>query len=373
MSEQIKNQSLDEILDDVVKDTSISKSQLKEHTENWVVALMEKGIVVNIDMKRWRANSKINPDEVGLDYKNVEFCKYEDDYMTLGYKKLLPKKVLKEISKIETKSRKNLKDRSIKTVWGYFVPHTSFVEWKKVNDELRQDFFNMAEQISVRWKDISEEVCDDYTKFITSVYSEKISGQQLTETVTSLLSGFKSLIISPDEFKRTFEYETYFSYIPLPSFVKKELLEAEKIDAERHLLESEVEMKEQLQVEFMAKKSKQIDEFLQATAGAIGESTSRIVEEVRIAIGTDGEREVSPVIKKKLLKLIDNIRTFDLYQEKNTVDCLNQLEIDLKREDDTKKKKTFNDIKANVDNFERATQEMISNLVHGVANQLEII
>lgn len=373
MNEQEKDQSLDSILDDVVKGTNISKNQLKERTEDWVVALMEKGIVVNIDIKRWRANSKINPDEVGIDQTNNEFTKYEEKYMTLGYKKLLPKNVLKEIAKIEGKARKNLKDRSIKTVWGYFVPHTSFVEWKNANDEVRKDFFDMAEQISVRWKEIVEEVCEDYSKFVTSIYSEKKSGQELTDEITSLVNNFRSLIIPPEEFKRSFEYETFYSYIPLPAFAKKKLLEAEKVEAERHLLASEVTMQEQLQHEFKEKKSKQIDEFLKATNKAISESTARILEEVRTAIGKDGEREVSQTIRKKLLKLIENVRTLDLYQEDKTVAALNQLEVDLRKDDETQKKKTLNDIKGSVENFERAADEMLSNWVHGVANQLELV
>ena len=370
---ETETKSFDSIVDSVAKDTLIPKSQLKEHAENWIVALMEKGIVVNIDIKRWRANTKINPDEVGIDETNNEFSKYEDNYMTLGYKKLLPKNVLKEISKIETKSRKNLKDRSIKTVWGYFVPHTSFIDWKEANDEIRKDFFDMAEQISVRWKEIVEEVCGDYLKYINSIYINKLSGQELTDTITSLVNNFRSLIISVDDFRRSFEYETYYSYIPLPSFAKKELLEVEKVEAERHLLASEVEMQQQIQKEFKEKKSKQIDEFIQATAGAIGESTSRIMEEVRMAIGKDGDKEVSPIIKKKLLKLIENVRTLDFYQEEKTVSCLNQLEVDLKKTDDTQKKKTLNDIKESVESFERAANEMLSNWVYGAANQLELI
>jgi Ulp1 family protease len=96
------------------------------------------------------------------------------------------------------------------------------------------------------------------------------------------------------------------------------------------------------------------------------------MEEVRIAIGKDGEKEISSSIKKKLLKLIETVRTLDFYQEEKTVSCLNQLEVDLRKEDESKKKKTFNDIKESIDAFEKATDNMLSNWIYGVANQLEL-
>jgi len=367
----VREISLENVIDDVSKTNNIPKDKLKRNVEEWIVALMNKGVVVSLEIKRWRANSKVSPDEVGIDDSKPEYSEYKEKYLTLGNKKLLPKRVLKEIASIENRARKNLEDHSIETVWGRFIPHTSFKEWKDNNDGIRAEFFNKANEIATNWLPLGEEVINDYENFISSNYEDKTKHkEEIEETKRGLVEDLKREMITPEHFVFTFDYEVFFTYIPLPSVIQKDLLEQEKLRLEQEQLTSEAEMNERVREEILKKKSEHIDEFLQATAGAIGESTKRILDEVRIAIGENGEKEVSPSIKKKLLKLIKTVRSLDFFQEDNTVNALNKLEVDL---NSTKEeKKTFNSIKESVDAFEKSAKSMFNEWIYGRINMIEI-
>lgn len=377
MSESEKDQkSRKQIFEEAITATaegnSIPQDKLRSYSEEWVSALMEKGIIVDLKMGHWRANSKINPEEVGIDLKNPEYHDYQNEYLNLGNKKLLPKSVLKRISSIESRARRNLDESAYKTVWGHFVPHTSFASWKNINDQIRIDFFNEAELISGEWEELTKEVCDDYLKFIVSNYKDKIKKEEFDDTVQKLMLEFKQEIISPKRFKESFEYEAYYTFIPIPSLLEKEidLKEADKVRQDRDFQASEAQMNKEVMEETMKKKSEHIDEFIEATAGAIGETVDRVLTDVRGAIGEEGEKEIGTRAKKKLMKLIKTVRSLDFFQEEKTVATLNQLEVDLNKTGE--EKKTFNDIKGSVDAFDNAAKSMLSNWLHGRANLLEI-
>lgn len=368
MQEEDKG-TLEKIIDQISEERGIPRDRLKKNTEDWVSALMEKGVVVSLEIKRWRANSKVEADEIGIDGMRPSFIKYDEEYLNLGTKKLLPKSVLKEISSIESRARKNLKERSLDTPWGHFVPHTSFREWKEQNDVIRIDYFNKANEIASRWEELKEEVCQDYLEFVTSTYKDKIAlateeeKAEINAKISSLRSNFEAEIITAEKFREEFEYDCFYTYIPLPSVLKKDLLEREQI-------ESEAEMNQKIREEMYNNKSRYIEEFIEATAGAITETTERVLQEVRIAIGSDGQKEVNKRTKNKLLKLIKTVRSLDFYQEEKTIAALDRLEVDLNKKG--KEKKTFADIKSALDDFELASKSMMSSWVRDRASLLEV-
>ena len=369
MSENKITTALEEAIDSTSKISNIPKDKLRAHTEDWVSALMEKGVIVSLQISRWRASCKIEPQEVGIDLDNPAYINYQEQYLSLGTKKLLPKRILKEISTVESRARKNLDKHSHETVWGHFVPHTTFAEWKVEDDVIRKAFFEKSEEIATNWDELTKEVVEDYQKFLFSNYQDKIKKEDFEDMANSLITEFKRSIISAEEFVKTFEYDTYFTFIPLPSIVQKDIKEKEKLEQEIELQKSESVMQHTILEETMKKKSEHIDEFIQATAGALSSSTERIISEVRIAIGENGEKEVSKRVKNKLLKLIKTYRSLDFFQEDRILSDLNNLEIDLNKTGEDKK--TFNDIQGNINSLENSAKGMLENWLFGKANNLE--
>lgn len=364
------NESIDSIVESISKANNIPSGKVKKYTEDWVAALMEKGVVVKLEINRWRANSGVNPDEIGVDSNNPNYIQYQQDYLSLGTKKLLPKKILKEISKIEGKARKNLKDHSIKTVWGLFVPHSSFEDWKKKDDEIRKEFFLKAQSIADIWTDLQKEVCENYNKFLLSTIKGKGEDPDYEDKIKVLMSDFKDDIINADDFLKSFEYETFFFYIPLPSILQNDIYKKDQIEAKRKQMKTEVEMNKKIMEATLEKRTKHIDDFYQSISSKLSETTLRIINDVKKAIENDGEKEIGTRDRKRLTKAINTIRSFDIFHEDKVLKALEKLEIDLNKSGD--EKKTLNDIKDSVDSFEVATKGMLHNWLNSKIENSDI-
>src|SRR5690606_22329998 len=103
----------------------IANQPINEKNVDWL-AVMEDGVIVNLHIRRWRAVTRLNMDDLGIPTDQAELS----ELFELGEKKLLPADIVRKLNNIETKARQTILGKyAIKTYWGNFVPVTAFDEW----------------------------------------------------------------------------------------------------------------------------------------------------------------------------------------------------------------------------------------------------
>ena len=132
--------------------------QTKEYKQEWVAALMRRGVIVKVAISRWRATTRLTPEDLGLRFVDEDSFRFNQQYIDLGKQKLLPIEVLQELSLLDRRSRRCLERYTFDTVWGRFLPATAFSQYDEENDQIRQDYMECAKRIGYRYEEIIESV-----------------------------------------------------------------------------------------------------------------------------------------------------------------------------------------------------------------------
>ena len=190
----------------------MSTSEVQSTIEQWATPLMQRGVIVRLEIKRWRGNKRISPEELGIDEKDDSWISFKH-YMSLGTRKLLTRDVESKLSNIDNKSRKNLKDHSFETVWGRFVPCTMFKDWQENDKKINKEYFEVAEEISSSFDKVKDKVIEDYKGYCYKIWKGGAvhgSGwKTYQEYEDYFISKIENEIISASQFKKSFEYKRF--------------------------------------------------------------------------------------------------------------------------------------------------------------------
>ena len=89
-------------------------------TPRWL-SLMQEGVIVRLHIGRWRAKAGLTWTDLGLEL-DQETGSDLKEIISLGYKRLLPKDIIRELDSIDSKARKWLDAKAYRTHWGFFLP-----------------------------------------------------------------------------------------------------------------------------------------------------------------------------------------------------------------------------------------------------------
>jgi hypothetical protein len=231
---------LENAIEEIKNETGLDQDKVGTILQDWATPLMRKGIIVRLSIKRWRAVQNINNGDFGINSNDPEWEQFSNKYLKYGIKYLLPKETLQELSRVENKARRNLKEHSMETPWGDFVPFNSYFEWKEKNEEICKEYFELADRLTNEFPYLIQQVLDEYKKHARHIYNEKKLSISYEDFERQMLDDIMQSIIPANEFRATFVYNTLFFFIPIPSDVQKELLEFEKASLEKEKTENEL-------------------------------------------------------------------------------------------------------------------------------------
>lgn len=221
-----------------------AKEALRVETPDWQT-LMRQGVLVRLHLRRWRARSKVDFQDLGLPEPDAAEREQFDELMTLGAKWLLPAKYLKLLDAIDSGARKHLKKFAYATYWGSFVPVTAYDEWKAGNEGFERRYLAVRDEIFQEWDAIMRELRAGYRAQAVKAYGQlkKLrpsllrlrTGRTLTESefVSRFMTRVSEATPEPEKVRDSFAYEIELSYIPLPSLLEQDLLERERIEGAR--------------------------------------------------------------------------------------------------------------------------------------------
>ncbi|MGB8645423.1 MAG: DUF3150 domain-containing protein [Anaerolineae bacterium] len=220
--------------------------QVKAESVDWK-QIMQNGVLVRLHIRRWRAQTQIQLEDLGLPQpKDDAERQVYDDLMSLGSKKLLPPETMRKLNALDSGARKHLERYSFKTYWGQFVPVGAYEEWKEGNTKYENDYLDLGKEIVAGWESTMDWMVDAYSVAARQGYHRllrlnpkalSLKNRRMTEDefVDAFMSRIRTAIPTKEAVACSFGHETELSYIPLPSQLSADWTEKERIEAEREL------------------------------------------------------------------------------------------------------------------------------------------
>jgi len=273
--EQFEQEGLDSAIKELAEQMGVDSTDIKVKTEFLMSDILKKGVIVELHIGRKRAQQKLDKADIGLDgLSEKEYKEFEAEYLNYGRRRLLPAYYIKKFDNIEARARKYLAEWSYKTLWGYFVPHTTFKKIHEKLQELRDEYMAAKNELMSEYDMVIIEVLNQYEKAARTAYVRKCKFQARTDGdyaqyihnienrvrkenpnlpestiiqiveeslyqevpqwyIDNFLEKIKVEIPTAEEFDEAFYFEYEAFYIPMPSLLaaekqKIELLEEQK-------------------------------------------------------------------------------------------------------------------------------------------------
>lgn len=324
--------------------------------EEWAIALMEKGVIVNISFSGWCGWSSLNPQELGIIASSEEFDGWMRKNMRLGVKRILPNELEREITRIKFKISQNLKNNSYNTSWGSFVPYNCFEDWLTNHEK----YVDLYKKIGSRFADQRDTIIN----YVNTEY--EVLGRNLWKNVygknsdptDSWMHNFLEQMLKkiPDAEKLigSYKVKTTFFKIPLPSVLQEDLAKADKIYQNRNKAEHEhalaLQAKSAIKEHYVKQKKDLIDDFLMSTMKVLNDqiiehcnkilsSLKNFREDGTLASKVSHHDITNSHLKKihSLINLVEKMDIFENVEIRNNMDILRGEVLKFKSQIDTQK------------------------------------
>jgi len=297
---------------------------IKQLRNNWALALMSQGIIVKIALSRWRGIAPLDSTQLGLRFNNNDSINFMKDYVVLGHKNLLPPKIKQEIDHIERKARETLKEYSFNTIWGKFVPFSAFNEWEKKNNEIKEEYIQIAASIHEKYDELIQIIKEEYKKMAKDAWLRLYVNQG--NPTESFIEDYVSRIIlkipSRNDLVASFKYEATYFIIPMQS-----LIEDGTKDVENNI---QINTKKIVSEEYLKRKQELIENFLEVTVIKLRNYISEESRIIATSIKENRENKDVKVVNKKQLnkikKMISRVNILNFYGDREVKTLLSDIE-----------------------------------------------
>lgn len=354
---------------ELCQQTGLPSSKVKAAVYDWATPLMRKGVIIHLQIKRWRAQTSLDASNI---YIETDFLdEFMKEYLSLGRKFLLPKRVINEMNNVENGARANLKNNSFDTPWGHFVPSTMFVQWDLENDKIKNIFYELRDRLTDEFDDLKSETILEYEKYCDHLQSKaKITDpDSIRNFKSNFIDEINNSFISKEDFYGSFKYDYLASYIPLPSMIEEDALAAKKIQGKKELVEIEVEMQKRVLQKAEEKKTQNMESFIEATAGKMRQLIVDVLSDVKTGYYMNKSKPSSESTKKKLLEMIKQVRNMNFYDDQQIEKAIDNLQVKIEKDAEYR---SDQEIFEKVQELERAAKSGISDLIYGSMNMAEI-
>ena len=328
------------------------EEKIKKRNVNWAAEVIKKGVIVELHIGRTRFIKKMRKEDLGLDIPDEEFQRFISEYYDLGTKLLIPKRIILQFNKIESRARKNLYRYSFSTPWGCFVPYSSFSKFREGNEKCESEYNAAKEQLTEDMPFLKHEILKEYRTAAVTLYERTDRSKTPEQFTNDFLESLEAQIPNEKEIERTFYYEHDLYYIPLPTEVEEEFLKAELASRERSIesaktqvelekINAEVEMHKATLEKIMESKQKKVDSLLDSVSrnlrGAIYVTLKDVLEIIK------SKSVISGGTVKRLRGLVEKTRLMNFMQEEDVEDALKKIDAIL---EEKSKNKSIKDVSA---------------------------
>lgn len=304
---------------------------VKNAPSDWALALMSKGVIVDIKISYYRGTERLLPFDVGW---KQDLSREEKEHIKLGVKNILPSEFTKEIAQIEGMARKNLSFYSHKTLWGQFVPYITFNTWYNKHKEIQSLFEEFKSATYDKYDLIVQHSRSIYRELACKVWQKNYEGEPTESFISDYI--YKTLKLFPERDKLCNSMSMNIDYfqIPLPSFLSENI-----VIADQHIRDNEIknaehqltlQSKELINSYYVSKKQQMIDSFLNDTVLDLRKYVYEYCQNILEFLNKKDEKvQLSVFQKEGLIKTIEKFEHLNFYNDKEIDSKLNQLRTEL--------------------------------------------
>jgi len=314
--------------------------EVKRVRDDWILGLMQKGLIVQLSLRRWRASAKLTADDLGIKFINDESNNFSRRYLYLGQQLLLPPEELQEFIALETRARTLLKTMSFETPWGRFIPDSALGEWERQNQVIHDEYMEAARYFGDRYNEIVDIVRRDYKIFAKDVWARLYPNNKSGAT-DSFVEHFAQRAVEKipcrSDIVRSFSYAYVCFEIPMPSFVQADIKKTNEIKRKDDLAEEDVRIekdnKRRLANVYIEKKEQFLDTFLESTVEEIRSHIAKLCVAVLESMGKTQLKsgDITIAQTKKINKIIENVKTLNFYNDEQINDLIKDLDKEMHR------------------------------------------
>lgn len=181
---------------------------------DWGVFL-QKGVIVDIQIRRYRGMTTLDFAELGINEEASEvFKQFLAKYIRPGQKRLIPSAIEGHLRSIESQARQNLKEHSFPCdalgEGGKFVPVSAYRDFKEENERLCAEFYQVRNEFAENYDAIIERVRRDYKVLAENLYrqSHPDAKRMNRKFVNQFVDSIVSQIPPKEDIVETFTYTT---------------------------------------------------------------------------------------------------------------------------------------------------------------------
>lgn len=316
-------------------DVNIDK--FEEINNDWAIPLMEKGVIVKLTINLCKTQAKLDYHELGISFDDTDYADFVKKYVVLGSEKLLPPETISSLQKIMSEAREILAVHSFKTIWGNFVPYTSFMTWYELNEQKKEEFNILSLQIIDKYDEMIEELRRQYYLMAREAWKRNYDSE--SEPNADFSDTFVNNIIAKvptrESMFNTFKYSTCLLSIPLPSFVEDDLQktkdlirEGEIKDVEQHAI---IMAKQKIAEEYKNKKVELVESFLDSTVRHFRHHIKEMINETYQVLSKKTDKDIAYKKIEKLRKTINKIELLNFFNDEEVNNILVELNLQLNK------------------------------------------
>lgn len=230
-----------QLIGQIAREIGVEQSRIGIRNTDWG-QFLKQGVIVDMHVGRWRATAKTTLEDLGIIPASNEARAAYERVFSLGARNLLPKAIMDRAQKIDDRGRNWLKANAFRTFWGYFLHTSRYPTWAKKNQEIREEYLKIGEEIGERYDELVRAMRYDLEIVAPEIVERLIrasraAGQEIPSNMAqAAIERFveRSLAAIPEArtIVNSFSYTWDVDVLPLQSQIAVDRAEAQKIQLE---------------------------------------------------------------------------------------------------------------------------------------------
>jgi len=269
-------------------------------SNNLLNVLTREGVLVNVSVRYWRAQKKLNAEDIGLNRDDVN-----TRLISLGHKKLLPREALANLSLIEGRAHALVESNTFPFLngLGHFLPNTKLHEVTAKLAEIEEQFNVARDDFLRQYRQLREQASREWRE----------NARKLAVDPARLVATIEAAFPDPDRMQRYFSFDTHLFEIKVPERLGLDLV---TLGDQQNVIAA----REKAAHEAAEKINTGVNSFVADCVASMRHETANLCEEMLEAMKT-GKTGVHQKTLNRLLNFIGHFKQLNFAgdQELNSV------------------------------------------------------
>lgn len=330
--------------DELAKDMGISAAAIGDYRDNYVLKLMQRGVLTDLDIGYFRAKGQLTEEELGISLSGAE-----KKAISLGHQKLLPAELIRKAENAEGHGRANLEKCTIELILGRFLPVTAAKHFQEQNDHYKSELFAVRDEIVGTYDDLIVQMKAEFAQRAEATWEriETKPNEHFDSWQANYVKKLVQRIPAAAQIEKSYYWTTKYHFVPLPSSIQEEALRQERLRKDQEMLTFETddrksqiaEMNRTVLAQMKAQKEeamKQASSFLDDTVFKLRRVVLETTQKAMETMKRNGGKLLGSTVKS-LENLIRQAKMLNFYNDEEVNSFVAQIEQQLKGSSSTSK------------------------------------